>query len=140
MNIHLRKFLNNHLTSFTPDYPEILIYEEYIYLIGCDEIPNRIKIGRTRELQRRIKDMQGGCPVTLKLLAHILVLKHAPRWERHLHDSFNVFRWQREWFDLPPKTAQDLVDYFFLASANGQALLPYPIPKPSKKKPAYFRY
>lgn len=73
-----------------------------------------IKIGRTNNINRRIEELQTGCPYKLKLLVH---LPGKGDIEHYLHDRLSDFRIRSngEWFKeggLPslPEEIYDMID------------------------------
>lgn len=76
----------------------------------------RIKIGRARNVEDRIAELQVGSPTPLELLGTIKVLSegHAKGLERALHNTFDAYRVSGEWF-----TAAQPLREFILASCSG---------------------
>jgi hypothetical protein len=81
-----------------------------IYFVQAD-IVNLIKIGWSREPDRRLTHLQIGSPVKLTMLAAIP--GHRSR-EKKLHYQFHAHRSHGEWF-FP---AQEILAYIELANTN----------------------
>ncbi|WP_331737688.1 GIY-YIG nuclease family protein (plasmid) [Streptomyces sp. NBC_01732] len=75
-----------------------MIRTEQVYLIGSPESP-LVKIGWSDNPERRLRDLQTGSPVLLKLLA---LFEGGAVIERELHRRFADKRRHGEWFDLGP--------------------------------------
>ena len=101
--------------KYIDTYPQILeIYQEetggqkgrakprklakYVYLVR-DSLMGMTKIGHTSDLQRRMYDLQTGCPQKLELIGYIET-KHPGRLEQELHNRFSHKKCQGEWFSL----------------------------------------
>jgi hypothetical protein len=56
-----------------------------------------VKIGRTRDVQQRLKELECGCGVSLRLLR---VFENVGMWEQRVHDSLSASRLVGEWFTL----------------------------------------
>lgn len=83
----------------------------HLYLIGYQSADcYRIKIGIAKDVDRRIRQLQTGCPQKLYLLKAISVA--APRHiEQRLHQKYRHYRIERgEWFKLPEVAVQDLLN------------------------------
>ncbi|WP_199197432.1 GIY-YIG nuclease family protein [Chroococcidiopsis sp. CCALA 051] len=70
---------------------------------------NAIKIGKARDLDKRLKSLQTSSPATLQLLKAIQVTgeKEAAEMESKLHRRFTHLRITGEWF----KAEKELLDY-----------------------------
>lgn len=73
----------------------------YVYFIvtdGCK--PRMLKIGKAKDVEARLTDIQCACPYELKLLGKLKCEseKHAFHIEGNLHRAFVYFRRRREWF------------------------------------------
>jgi hypothetical protein len=71
-----------------------------VYIVGADG-SDLVKIGRASSPRKRLRDMQTGSPLRLKLLG----IASAPEWadvqlEGALHAYFATRRRHGEWFDL----------------------------------------
>ena len=70
-------------------------YGNYVYIVEA-ESTNRVKIGFSKNPERRIKDLNGGSPVALHLLCLLKVA--SPSAEKLLHRLFEKDRIKGEWF------------------------------------------
>lgn len=71
----------------------------YVYLIE-DVDNNRYKIGVTKDLDNRLRNLQTGNSCELKLLCTYKT-DYPYRLESMLHRSFEQYREKNEWFNLP---------------------------------------
>jgi hypothetical protein len=69
---------------------------EVVYLLGADGL-DLVKIGTTTDVDRRVRTMQTGLPLTLSVL---WTCEGGRELERALHDKFRVHNRRGEWFDL----------------------------------------
>ena len=81
-----------------------------LYVIQETEPVGRIKIGRARDPEQRLKDLQTGNSRRLRLLA---TLSAEDDLEFELHERFKAAHVRGEWFDLNPLTepGQDILNY-----------------------------
>lgn len=72
----------------------------HVYFIGCGSKQARVKIGKTNDIQRRMTELQTGCPFPLKLLGSIKCKseRHAFEVEKSAHEVFRRERKCGEWF------------------------------------------
>ena len=72
----------------------------YVYFIIALGKPKRIKIGKSRDPEKRLKELQTGCPYKLKLDGTIKCNsdKHALEIEKAAHDFFSYKHARGEWF------------------------------------------
>ncbi len=77
---------------------------EYIYFIYSQE-SNAIKIGRAKNVEKRLKSLQTAHPYPLKLLKTFKVKggKAAQELEKTLHQKFDHLRLLGEWFQAEPE-------------------------------------
>lgn len=90
----------------------VLVESEGVYVIQIQNTDN-YKIGRTKNIRRRIKEFSTGNPYNIKLL-YFIRTKHYTSLEKHLHLSFKENRATREWFtfnDLEFKQLEALLGY-----------------------------
>lgn len=87
-----------------------------LYVIEAVHLPPRpdgmrsIKIGVSAAVQRRLQDMQVGCPLQLRLLLAVDVGRHAHRLERTWHTQFDAYLISgREWFAVDSPTLRDML-------------------------------
>ncbi len=71
---------------------------QHLYIIQSD-ITGAFKIGRSKNVERRLVQLQTGSPYKLKL---ILELKHQGFIEKQLHEILKIHRCRKngEWFDF----------------------------------------
>ena len=84
------------------------ISDPLVYFI--QESTGLVKIGLTKNIEKRLKTYETHNPHTLKLLKIIRCanLKEAQRLERSLHKKFSEFKINGEWFALPKTVLKDL--------------------------------
>jgi hypothetical protein len=73
-----------------------------VYFIRCKTTPY-VKIGRTGPCpERRIYELQTGCPLELSLEYEVSfpTRREADEYERFLHDFFGDRRVRGEWFEI----------------------------------------
>tara|TARA_Y100000310_G_C20334261_1_gene646713 strand:+ start:381 stop:680 length:300 start_codon:yes stop_codon:yes gene_type:complete len=69
--------------------------EDALYFIQSD-VTGMIKIGRSKDPQKRLKQLQTGNPNKLKLIASF----EKEGWkEKALHEELSRYRLEGEWFD-----------------------------------------
>lgn len=68
-----------------------------IVYFALAEGTDRVKIGRTNNIKRRLKDLQTGCPVPLKV---IYELPGDNSLEKELHKRFSHLWIDYEWFQF----------------------------------------
>lgn len=79
----------------------------YVYVVGADELGNRVKIGWSDNPERRLGELQVGAPYVLRLLD-----KHfgsSRKLEDFLHDEFALLRIHGEWFDFGTRDPLPLI-------------------------------
>lgn len=81
----------------------------YVYAIAG---AGKIKIGITREPDRRLRGLQMMCPVELDLVCHRLFPTSvlSGQVERMLHVKFQAHRWRGEWFNIPREVAAAAIE------------------------------
>lgn len=81
---------------------------EYVYFIHSEE-SNAVKIGRAKNVEKRLKSLQTAHPHELKVIKSFKVkgVKAARELENSLHQKFNYLRLSGEWFKAEP----ELLDY-----------------------------
>jgi hypothetical protein len=70
----------------------------FIYLVHAKGT-NKFKIGRTIDVLTRVKDLQTGCPLTIRYVYHAYV-GNMSSCEQDLHRKFATKREIGEWFSL----------------------------------------
>lgn len=70
----------------------------HLYIIQSD-VTGAFKVGRSKNVQKRLKQLQTGSPYKLKL---ILELKHQGYIEKQLHEILKIHKCRKngEWFDF----------------------------------------
>lgn len=69
----------------------------FVYFIGAETV-GAVKIGFSRRHPRgRLKELQTGCPIPLKILAYV---EGGPEQELSLHRRFSSLKIHSEWFRL----------------------------------------
>lgn len=88
---------------------EKLSHQTYFVYFILNEDSNAIKIGRAKNLEKRMKALQTSSPAKLKLIKAIQVdgNKKAQGLERSLHQQFREIRLTGEWF----RAAANLREY-----------------------------
>lgn len=76
------------------EYPEWKEQQKQgnIYFVRGDD---KVKIGFSKDVESRIKDLQASSPLELSLL---LTIKGTTKTENELHDRFDKYRIRGEWF------------------------------------------
>lgn len=69
----------------------------FIYFIQCNGPDGPIKIGKAKFIDKRLSELQIGCPYDLALIGHVLV-DDADLEERRLHGCFARHKIRGEWF------------------------------------------
>ncbi|MFD6149456.1 GIY-YIG nuclease family protein [Streptomyces sp. NPDC060243] len=78
---------------------------EWAYAI-CDATATQVKIGRTRNVERRLQSLQTSHPATLRVLWRG---QGGGELEAHLHARFASRRIRGEWFDFAGVNAMELI-------------------------------
>ncbi|MFF0164030.1 GIY-YIG nuclease family protein [Streptomyces sp. NPDC005263] len=97
---------------------------EVVYLLGAEGL-DLVKIGTTTDVDRRVRTMQTGLPLTLSVL---WTCEGGRELEQALHSKFRVHNRRGEWFDLT-----SLGDPVAVVSEAVRSLAPgfgLPIPPP----------
>jgi len=82
----------------------------YIYIIEAKE--NKIKIGISKDPEKRLKQLQTGSFDKLKLVYKVEVKKEQSRYlEKKIHHNNNFNRINGEWFCISKQTAISEVDH-----------------------------
>jgi len=68
---------------------------DHLYFIQMEEAPYYFKIGRTKNIEKRLKQLQTGSGVKLRLVYLFEKLGHK---EKYLHEELNRWRQSGEWF------------------------------------------
>ena len=85
----------------------------FVYLLHCVGT-DIYKIGKSDNIKTRISELRGGCPYELELYAQtwLSTQKGAFAYESHLHNFFDKFRLNGEWFSLSQSLFEVLLDDF----------------------------
>ncbi len=73
-----------------------------VYLIRAADATGLTKIGWTRQIEWRLRDLQTGCPILLTVVRRLELrsIPQARKLEKQLHQQFAAKRIHGEWFDL----------------------------------------
>ncbi len=83
----------------------------YLYII-CDSSESVVKIGYSRDPDSRLRSLQTGHPLPLRVYHSVLVSEDRVRLlERQLHAEMNHYRTRGEWFRIPAGQARLLLDH-----------------------------
>ena len=66
------------------------------YFAGWEGLTGPVKIGQSRNISRRLNDLQGGCPVILTVWDWVDSLQAEGIFHTHYRDK----KLHREWFDV----------------------------------------
>ena len=77
----------------------------YVYLLKAGPY---YKIGRTQELDQRIKQLATLPPFDVELI-HVIPTKNMNKLESELHELYATKRKQGEWFELEPENVEFIV-------------------------------
>jgi T5orf172 domain. len=83
-------------------------FDGYVYFICDPKFPNEVKIGRARDVTKRIASFNTGRPRDLKLIRKIYSGNYKV-FETDIHNYFKNQRIKREWFEI---TKEELADFF----------------------------
>jgi hypothetical protein len=75
----------------------------YVYFVSASTAQwQRVKIGKAKDVRKRISELQTGCPTELRLLGTIRADSdmHAMQMESDLHSRFSGYAVGGEWFQL----------------------------------------
>ena len=92
-----------------------------VYVLTSDEF-KFIKIGHTKSIRNRLRNIQNGCPYKLYLWYSIFT----PRFveiERYLHERFNHCRFRGEWFSPLEDDIDQLASFFAGTNSHIQGIL-----------------
>jgi hypothetical protein len=96
-NLKLQKYFKNNILKGKSG--------RYLYFIGCAKTPF-VKIGISNDPNKRIQNLQTGCPYPLYILAYIhaelmdTLGKQIPILEKILHKKLEHKKQFREWYEL----------------------------------------
>lgn len=80
-------------------------FNRFVYFILAREV-NRIKIGMTISVQKRLENLKRASPIKLELIG---VIEGGRKKEKELHLRFRGFHIQSEWFEYE-KPIQDYIE------------------------------
>lgn len=73
--------------------------QSYLYLA---EANGYYKLGSSENPERRVRELQTGCPHKIKLVAKTAIIHNdLKRIEKFYHDNSILFHHRGEWFDFP---------------------------------------
>ena len=91
---------------------------QYVYATHCTAFPNRIKIGKTKDIKHRLSQLNVGCaPCKHKLIALAESFDNK-RDERMAHVFFAEYRREGEFFEISAKQVKEYFDMFITALHN----------------------
>jgi hypothetical protein len=86
-----------------------------VYFMGTESSEHSIKIGATKNIERRQRELQTGNPVELRLLGWIEAA-NSFQLEQRLHEHFVSTRLRGEWFAIEPA---DILPVLMRAGRDG---------------------
>jgi hypothetical protein len=81
----------------------------YVYVLATEDF-KFIKIGTTKSIKQRIRNIQSGCPFPLNFWTCIRTPK-AKEVEKYLHSAYSKYRTNGEWFCLPDNKLDELLKF-----------------------------
>ncbi len=94
----------------------------YLYII-CDSSESTVKIGYSRDPQSRLRSLQTGYPLPLRVYHSVLVSEDRVRLlERKLHQEMSIYRTRGEWFKIGASQARALLDHCVIRWADDPLL------------------
>jgi hypothetical protein len=91
---------------------------EYVYATHCTAFPNRIKIGKTKDIKARLSQLNVSCaPCKHKLIA-LAESFDIKRDEKMAHVFFAEYRREGEFFEVSAKQVKEYFDMFITALHN----------------------
>lgn len=80
--------------------------DKYIYLIGNQD--GLVKIGRSKDPIKRVRELSTGSGVELLCVAYWKVDADSLSIEKEMHEYFSEYRVKGEWFSFKDKTIEDI--------------------------------
>ena len=80
---------------------------DYVYFIEADN--GLVKIGKSKDVRKRLSALRGASPINLRLLFSIDCNGQAIKTEKHFHKMFAAKRKHGEWFGLNKKEKMDIM-------------------------------
>lgn len=74
----------------------------FIYVIAGGR--RHVKVGFSNNPKNRLKQLQTGCPFSLRIVGQWSTTRHL-EIERRAHAILGKYRWAGEWFDVPAQVA-----------------------------------
>jgi hypothetical protein len=95
----------------------------YVYFIRCRGDKSRLKIGKAADPNRRLAELQTGCPYPMTLESKIKCRseKHAFYVEKLAHVYFKDYRTQGEWFKCTDAVLSKVWEFEQFAEATSHA-------------------
>lgn len=104
-----REWLNKPIIVEFGDSP-FEYMQGYVYLM-VDDLRVRYKIGRTKDVHKRLKQVSQGSPYPIHLLGYVNALDPA-RLELILHELYKNERVHGEWFELKEEQVKKILDLY----------------------------
>ena len=82
----------------------------YIYFLRADK--NVIKIGRTKNINNRTKELKPKLPFKQTTIVKSLIFKDCILAEKLIHESFSESHINGEWYSIPDKTIENIPNIF----------------------------
>jgi len=96
-----------------------MIKQDDLYIIQMEESPYYIKIGRSKNVEKRLKQLQTGSGVKLRL---VHVFKEMGYKEKELHNELRMYRTNGEWFTANRYSVGAIPDEYY-EKLNENAIL-----------------
>ena len=83
----------------------------FLYIV-CDSSESVVKIGYSSDPQTRLRSLQTGYPLPLRVYHTVSVAEdRARQLERKVHHELGIYRTRGEWFCVSAVRARELLDY-----------------------------
>jgi hypothetical protein len=96
----------NHLPFYIQTTEKVTNSNRFIYVLKSRKY---YKIGIAKDVEKRMRELQTGDPIK-----HLFVcssfFEDAPKFEKRLHEAFDEYRVEGEWFELPPEKLEELIE------------------------------
>lgn len=96
--------------SMDEDKPVAGIEHEYVYFVKQNRLAP-IKIGKTNNLDRKIRDLSASSPYGVSLLGYIKT-QYGAMTLKATHELFSEYRINYEWFDISKKDVEELLKQY----------------------------
>lgn len=90
----------------------------FVYVILCNET-DRVKVGRSKDVGRRFKELETGSSGDLSLLG-VFPARNPTSLERVLHDRWKTQRGRGEWFQCSPDITDILTRFGYTMEGGRQ--------------------